>query len=120
MKKDKCPICKNELTVHTVSAEDFYSLCMLPYTMPTPNGRVVNYHYKSWALSNDPLPYQEEFHVYPYVVKILRKTFENSMAIHKYDKSNSLCYVVEIPIIDLPWDDPDKVRNKLQTIMVFS
>jgi hypothetical protein len=126
MKKDKCPICGNKLTAHTVSVmgtmgdiEGIDYVCMAPFTMPTPNGLVVNYHYKSWTLSGE-LPYQEEFHIYPYVVKIWDKSFGYLMDIHKYDKLNNLRYIVGVPIVDLPWDNLEKVKNKLQTITVFS
>jgi hypothetical protein len=131
MKTDKCPICGEALLITLVESltdnlhpnkyvEKITSRCDVPYTIPHPKGVSVKYHYHRAAI-NEEAPYYQEFVIYPYIVykDFLPPSYE-AMSFHKFDDNYILQFVMSLPSLDLPWQDPDKVRKKLKTLIVFS
>ena len=96
------------------------SRCNVPYTIPCQNGITVKYHYQNVRV-NENDPYFEEFVLFPYVIDVYPEhPGDIQITLSRFDDNYILRHITEMPFINFPWYDPDKVRNKLKTYLVFS
>jgi len=112
--KDYCPICKANLRYAHFAEEGVYEshyYCPQPPILDIHSTAI--YHFKS--IRRDGRPYYETLVFFPYEVE----SYEDVSSISRYDMKGSH-FIVELPYLDLPWDQPDKVLQKLKTYIVMS
>jgi len=115
--KDYCPICKAKLIFIHFAEESIYEsywYCQQEPVLDIRSTKTPVYHFK--AIRREDEPYYESFLFYPFYID----SYEDYSNIYKYDSKNDIHFIMELPYLDLHWDQLDKVVQKLKTYVIMS
>jgi hypothetical protein len=112
-----CPVCRGKLEEAILYYELGVSkiLTRCPKINRPIKGINIRYHFESFKIDNNA-PYFETFVLHPYIIE----SYINTSNIAKYDEQYLLHHLIETPYLNLPWYDPEKVLNKIKTIILFN
>ena len=117
--KDYCPICSSKLEQTILYSElgvdKILTKCSktdLPNTVKELN---IRCHFESFRI-DDNIPYFEIFILAPYIIE----NYVDISNFAHYDDKYLLHHLIEVPYIELPWFDHEKVLNKIKTLILFN
>ena len=120
-----CPMCGCELEVVQGDPNDPLYLMRCPTKQDIPDlhftlaqgGLILNELMSHFDLEfQNHKPIYQVVRIYPYSIK----SYDDVSNIYRYDFKLNSSFIAETPYLDLPWDDKEKIIQKLSLYTLFS